>query len=213
MKKIVKTFLLFLCWSLVPGVLMARDCHACKAGNIANLQMNCPDCGANLHDPTLAYNALKKASLKVKLYYTGGKPERMPPYGKVFINGDYVGNIPMIEKEVVSKDFSQVWSDGFGRDYSAYYEKDLKDIPSGILKIEVEMRFDRFFGLARSIKRVAFPYVSFKPGENTVVSHRFNAPTSFHLYKPEPKKPIPIVSEIKLQGADGNVAVNIPLFK
>lgn len=197
---------------LLPALLVAGECPHCHAAEVSMLQMNCPECGANMHDPALKYNALQKSELKVKLFYTGPNPERMPPYGKLYINGVYRGNIDMIEKEVISKEFTHTWSDGLGSSYSAYYEKNLNDIPSGVLKIEVEMRFDRFYGLGRSFKRVVFPYVSFKPGEETIVSHQFKSAATFHQYKPEPSRPLPLVSDMKLQGASGTVALNVPLF-
>lgn len=190
----------------------AAECHNCHAKEISGLTMNCPDCGADLHDPALNYHALKKSNLTVSLFYTGTNPERLPPYGKIYINGTYMGNIPMAEREVVSKDFSQVWSDGLGKSYTAFYEKKLAKIPSGILKIEVAMKFDRLYGFARSYKKVVYPYVSFKPGENTEVKHFFNSAATFNLYKPAPKQPLPVISDMKLQGASGTVALNIPLF-
>ena len=214
MKNIKATILLFLAlaFCMIPLQLLARQCPHCQVDQISSLSMNCPECGKSLHDPTLKYNSLKKATLCLKLYYTGSNPEHMPPYGKVYINGIYHGNIEMIEKEVISKDFSHKWSDGLGKNYSAFYERSLSNIPSGVLKIEIEMKFDRFFGLARSFKRVTFPYVNFEPGENTVVEHFFNSAVTFHEYKPEKRKPIPVVSEAKLQGASGTVALNVPLF-
>jgi hypothetical protein len=214
MKKLQATILILV--FLIFGIqaeLPAADCPFCHTENISALSMNCPECGGTLHDPALNYHAKEKATLEVNLYYTGENPERLPPYGKLFINGKYVGNIAMIEKEVISKDFSQVWADGLGKTYSAYYQKRLKNIPEGILKIEVEMKFDRFYGLARSYKRVVFPYVSFEAGENTTVKHYFNSATSFHRYKPAVKKPLPLISDMKIQGASGTVALNVPLFE
>ncbi|GAB4280672.1 MAG: hypothetical protein Kow0029_25380 [Candidatus Rifleibacteriota bacterium] len=174
--------------------------------------MNCPECGANLHDPLLGYNNLKKSELVIFMFYTGKNPERLPPYGKVYINGNYMGNIPLIEKEIVTKDFSQVWSNGLGKDYTAFYQKNIKNVPSGILKVEIEMRFDRLYGFARSFKRVTFPYVSFKPGEETELKHYFNSAVTFNQFNPGPKKHLPVISEMKLQGASGTVALNVPLF-
>lgn len=192
--------------------LQAAECPHCHAGEISSLLMNCPDCGANLHDPELKYNALQKSNLKIKIFYNGANPERLPEYGKLYINGIYRGNIPLIEREIPAKEFVHTWSNGLGRDFSAFYEKAVDNVPSGVLKIEVTMRFDRLYGFARSLKKVTFPYVSFEPGQQTEVSHRFNAASTFHLFKPEPKKPLPVVSDMKIQGAKGNVALNVPLF-
>ncbi len=214
MIKRIPATILFLLIILVFAPIQAEagECPHCHAEGISTLQMNCPECGQNLHDPALKYNALQKSELTVRLLYTGQNPERMPPYGKLFVNGVYHGNIDMVEKEVISKDFHHSWSDGLGKEYTAVYEKNLSNIPSGVLKIEVQMRFDRFYGLGRSYKKVVFPYVSFKPGEKTTVSHRFKSAATFHQYKPEAQRPLPVVSEMKLQGASGTVALNVPLF-
>ncbi|MGM0600071.1 MAG: hypothetical protein ACQETH_09685 [Candidatus Rifleibacteriota bacterium] len=213
MKNIRATILLLTLVILCSGPLMAAECSVCGAQGISALNMLCPECGAQLHDPALNYNSLKKSTLTIQLYYTGPNPERMPPYGKIYINNEYVGNIPMTEKEIKSEDFSQNWTDGLGKEFTASYEKNLRDIPPGMLAIEIEMKFDRFFGLARSYKRVRFPYVGFESGKNTLVKHYFDSPVNFTKFKPEPRKPIPVISEMKLQGASGSVALNIPLFK
>jgi hypothetical protein len=215
MKKLWQTTIIFLLvlfhWSAV--MMHAAECPVCRASDISELAMVCPECGSEMHDPALNYNSLEKSTLTVALYYTGKNPDRMPPYGKLYINGEYMGNIPMIEKELIVKDFSQTWSDGLGKKYSAYYEKHLDNIAAGILKVEVEMKFDRFYGLGRSFKRVVFPYVSFEEGARTRVNHYFNLAVTFSKYDPPPKKPLPVVSEMKIQGASGTVALNVPLFK
>ena len=100
-----------------------------------------------------------------------------------------------------------------GKDYTAFYEKTLKNVPEGVLRVEVEMRFKRFYGLARSYRKVKFPYVSFKNGQRTKIEHYFNSANTFDQYRPKKKKPIPVISEMKLQGASGSVALNIPLIK
>jgi hypothetical protein len=194
------------------SAVSAKTCPYCQAQDISALAMVCPDCRADLHDPTLSYNAQKKASLKISLYYTGDNPDRMPPYGKVYINGEYMGNVPMIEKEIIAEDFSQTWSDGLGKEFTAFYEKSFSNIPAGILKVEIEMKFDRFYGLGRSFKKVTFPYIAFRPGENTLVKHYFNSAVNFSKFDPPAKKPLPVISEMKLQGASGTVALNVGLF-
>lgn len=193
--------------------LMATDCPGCGIKGLPGLVMVCPECSASLHDPVLQLKNQEKAKLRIRLLYTGEKPDRLPAYGKLYINGKYLGNIDLAEKEERSQDFEASWSDGLGREYTAVYEKICDQIAPGILKIEIEMKFDRLYGFGRSYKRVVFPYVGFKGGEKTTVEHYFNSAATFHQYKPGKRKPIPVVSEAKIQAANGNVALNIGLFK
>ncbi len=192
--------------------VMAIDCPACGATGLPGLAMICPECKAGLHDPVLQLQNQEKAKLRIRLLYTGDKPDRLPAYGKLYINGRYLGNIDLTEKEERSQDFEASRSDGIGREYTAVYEKICDQIAPGTLKIEIEMKFDRLYGLGRSYKRVVFPYVGFKGGEKTTVEHYFNSAATFHQYKPGKRKPIPVVSETKIQAASGTVALNIGLF-
>jgi hypothetical protein len=137
----------------------------------------------------------------------------MPNYGKLYINGRYCGNVDMIEKQKTNDEYAQVWANGLGKDFTAYYEKVVESVPAGMLKVEVEMKFSRFYGLGSSLKRVEFPYTTFKGGEDTSLDHYFSSASTFCQHKPVKKEPIPVISEAKLQGADGKVAVNVPLFK
>lgn len=212
--KQIKSILLVLLWLLLVLVTAeAIDCPACNANDLPGLAMSCPECNANLHDPALKNNSQKNASLRIKLLYTGANPDRLPPYGKLFVNGVYHGNIDMVEKQTPSEEFSANWNDGLGKEFTAIYEKIIDRVAPGILKVEVEMKFDRLYGFGRSFKRVIFPYVSFAAGEKTTIEHYFNSAATFHQYKPGKRLPIPVVSEAKIQGASGTVAINIGLFK
>ncbi len=191
---------------------MGADCPSCGAVGVSALAMLCPDCSANMHDPIYRNPRETRSSLKIRLLYTGEKPEKLPGYGKLYINGTYKGNIDLIEKQTPENQGNLVWQNGLGKDFSAFYEKTVEAVPAGVLKIEVEMKFDRMFGLGRSYKRVVFPYVAFKEGEKTVVEHVFNSASTFHKYKPGVAKKIPLVSDAKIQGASGTVALNVPLF-
>jgi hypothetical protein len=188
-------------------------CPVCGAADISGLALTCPECNANLHDPVLKIKTQKKAALRIRLLYTGDNLERLPPYGKLYVNGIYKGNIDLTDKEERNQDFVSNWNSGLGRDYTAVYERVMENIPAGLLKIEVEMKFDRLYGLGRSFKRVVFPYVGFKSEKETTVEHYFNSAATFHLYKPGKKHPLPVLSETKVQGASGTVAINIGLFK
>lgn len=200
---------------LFPALIFAdgQNCPFCGTSNLASLAMVCPECGNNLHNSLSKMQQKPKARLRVRLLYTGGNPDRMPSYGKLYINGIYSGNVNMIEKQKKEDEFAQVWSNGLGKDFSAYYEKIIENVPAGILKVEVEMKFSGFHGLGSSLKRVVFPYTSFSGGADTSLDHYFSAASTFSQHKPVKKQPIPLVSEAKLQGADGQVAVNVPLFK
>lgn len=191
----------------------AIDCPVCQQKDLPGLAMVCPDCNANLHDESLRMQSQDHSSLRIRLLYTGDNPDRLPPYGKLYINGEYSGNIDMSEKEERSAEFAANWNDGLGKEYTALYEKVLDKVAPGVLKVEVEMKFDRLYGYGRSFKRVVFPYVGFKGGEKTTVDHYFNSATTFHQYKPGKRQPIPVISDTKIQGASGTVAVNIGLFK
>lgn len=204
--------MIFLLFFALTGAL-AADCPSCKATDIPGLAMVCPECNANMLDPKTSYLSKPKSALKIRLLYTGENPEKMPVYGKLYINGKYSGNINMIEKQEKDGKNSQVWSNGLGKDFSCYYEKVFTDLPSGVLKIEVEMKFDRMFGFGRSYKRVIFPYVNFKIGEQTSIVHYFYSAVGFSKFNQTKPRPIPIISEAKLQGASGTVALNVPLFK
>jgi len=208
-------YIIWAIFLLFPALLFAENliCPFCHTDGLASLAMVCPECGSNLHNSLTRTQQQAKARLRVRLFYTGGNPNRMPNYGKLYINGKYSGNINMIEKQITQDEFSQVWSNGLGKNFNAYYEKIIGKIPAGILKVEVEMKFSRFHGLGSSRKRVVFPYTSFSGGEDTSLDHYFSAASTFSQHKPVKKQPIPIVSEAKLQGADGQIAVNVPLFK
>ncbi len=212
MKKSIYTILILL---LLPAITFAEGqaCPTCGAKELPSLAMVCPECDANLHSYAMKVKQKPCARLRIRLLYTGGNPDRMPHYGKLYINGRYCGNIDMIEKQKTDDDFSQIWANGLGKDFTAYYEKICENIPAGTLKVEVEMKFSRFYGLGASRKRVVFPYTTFSAGQNTSLDHYFSSASTFSQHKPLKKQQIPIVSEAKLQGADGNVALNVPLFK
>lgn len=209
--KIIFVVTLVLCSSV--NTLFAITCSYCHAKNISSLAMVCPECGHSLHDIKSTQLAKKESGLVIRLLYTGDNVANLPRYAKLYINKKYRGNIPLEECEVRKNGFSQSWSSGLGKDFTAYYEKKIKNVPAGILKVEVEMKFKRLYGFGRSYKRVVFPYVSFKPDKKTVISHYFNSAVTFSKYKPPKRNKIPVVSDMKVQAAKGNVALNVPLFK
>ena len=124
---------------LVHNAVFAIDCPTCGAIDLPGLAMFCHECNADLHDPSLKIEQRQDSSLRIRLLYTGDHPDRIPPYGKLYVNGKYAGNIDMTEKEERDEDFVASWNEGLGREYTAIYEKNFNKIPSGVLKIEVEM--------------------------------------------------------------------------
>ena len=210
-KKILYIVVVIIC--SFTGTLMAKNCPYCHAEYISSLAMVCPECHRGLHDSKSAQLSKKESGLIIRLFYTGDNISNLPQYAKLYINKKYKGNIDLAECEVRKKGFSQSWSSGLGKEFTAYYEKKITNVPVGILKVEVEMKFKRLYGFGRSYKKVVFPYVSFKPNEKTVVSHYFNSASTFDKYKPANRKKIPVISDMKVQAAKGNVALNVPLFK
>ena len=213
MKQIRHLILAIMLFLPVLALADGQICPACKAEEVASLAMVCPECGASMYSPRLKTQVKRRARLRIRLLYTGKNPDRVPAYGKLYINNRYRGNIDLVEKQDKPEEFDQIWSNGLGRDFTAIYEKIVEDVPAGILKIEVEMKFDRMHGFGRSYKRVVFPYTSFKAGEDTALDHYFNSPATFSQHKPVKTQPIPIISEVKMQGASGTVALNVPLFR
>jgi len=205
---LVLSYLLIIC-----GVAYAKTCQFCNATGISSLAMICPECKQHLHGIKTSLLEKKESGLIIRLFYTGKNTNKIPPYAKLYINNKYKGNIALKENEIKQNGVSQSWSSGLGKDFSAIYEKKLTNIPLGIVKIMVKMKFKRLYGFGRSYKTVEFPYVSFKANKKTIISHYFNSAASFNRYKPCNRKKIPVISDMKIQGAKGNLALNVPLFK
>ena len=199
----------------------AKDCPACGAENMPDLVMLCPECGANLYDYAYEKKGTDRSALIIRLYYTGNNPNKLADYAKLYINGKYKGNIELVEKQSRKEEEDlKGWSNGLGDTFTALYEKEFRDIPVGQLKVEVEMKFNRMYGLARSYKRAVFPYVNFTGKEKTVIEHYFESAVDFSVtdkkkkekIKEESKKEIPIVSDTKLKTGTGTVKLDIGLF-
>ena len=155
----------------------------------------------------------------IRLYYTGNNPNKLADYAKLYINGKYKGNIELTEKQSRKEDVNG-WNNGLGDTFTALYEKEFREIPIGQLKVEVEMKFNRMYGLARSYKRAVFPYVNFTGKEKTIIEHYFESAVDFSVtdkkkkekIKEESKKEIPIVSDTKIKTGTGTVKLDIGLF-
>lgn len=219
MKEFIK--LIFVaCFSFVSFPLYAIDCPACGSKDLPSLVMLCPDCGASIYDYKYQKKGTDRSALIVRLYYTGDNPDKLSNYAKLFINGKYMGNIEQTEKQKRSEEGISGWSDGLGDRFTAFYEKEFRNIPLGQLKVELEMRFNRLYGYGRSYKRVAFPYVMFDGKKKTVIEHSFSCATDFSVTDKEKQKKHqesikstkPIVSDAKLKTATGTVKIDIGLF-
>ena len=198
----------------------AKDCPACGAENMPDLIMLCPECGVNMHDYAYENKGTDRSALIIRLYYTGNNPNKLAEYAKLYINGKYKGNIDLIEKQSRKEEDLNGWSNGLGDTFTAIYEKEFRDIPVGQLKVEVEMKFNRMYGLGRSFKRAVFPYVNFSGKEKTVIEHYFESAVDFSVtdkkkkqqIKEESKKEIPVVSDTKLKTGSGTVKLDVGLF-
>lgn len=207
------SLIIILCFVLISSNADAKTCPFCHATGISSLAMICPECSKNLHDIKTSLLEKKEAGLIVRIFYTGNAANSIPEYAKLYINGKYKGNVTLKEKETTLNGLTQTWSTGLGKDFTALYEKKLTNVSPGVLRVEVKMKFKRLYGFGRSYKTVTFPYVSFQANKKTTISHYFNSAATFNKYKPEKRKKIPVISDMKIQGAKGNLALNVPLFK
>ena len=218
LKIIIICFLLII--SSIP--VNAKDCPACGAKDMPDLIMLCQECGANLYDYAYEKKGTDRSALIVKLFYTGNNPDKLAEYAKLYINGKYMGNIELSEKQVRSQEVNYGWSDGLGTKFTALYEKEFRNIQPGVLRVEIEMRFSRMYGLSRSFKRAVFPYVEFKGNEKTYIEHYFNSAVDFSVTDKKKKqkvkeiedikKDLPVVSDTKVRLGTGSVKLDIGLF-
>ena len=200
--------------------IFAMDCPACGAKDMPGLVMLCPECGANMYDYAYEKKGTDRSCLIIRLYYTGNNPNKLAEYAKLYINGKHIGNIELTEKQARNESYMNGWSNGLGNKFTALYEKEFRNIPVGLLKVEVEMKFNRLYGLAKSFKRAVFPYVQFNGKEKTIIEHYFESATDFSVtdkkkkekLKEETKKEIPVISDTKLKTATGTIKLDIGLF-
>lgn len=209
---------------LFPGLVSGMDCGSCGAKGVSALAMYCPNCRTSLHTPQTQRALRTTAMLAIDISYTGDRPDRLPEYGKIYINGIYKGNIPISEREARQQSFDVSSSHGLGYDYTARYHADLRELDAGLFRIEVEMKFRRLFGLARSIRRVCFPYVALRSGEKTVLKHTFSRGSSFQKRGTAsattviPVLPgLPAIPEmnnlLQLTPGTGTLGIEVPFFE
>ncbi len=157
------------------------DCPACGAKDLPSLILICPNCSKSLHSVESVVKARSTASLIIEMIYTGERPEKLPDYGKLFINKKYKGNVPIIDRERREKVVIGSDRKGLGHDYTALYRVEKRDLDTGLYKVQVEMVFKRYNGFLKSHKRVDFPRVMLKSGEKTVIRHAFSGPGDFKI--------------------------------
>lgn len=207
--------LLVVLWAcIVP--LLAVDCGSCGRKGLSALTMHCPDCRSLLNVPTNRVKARSSAILVVELFYTGEKPEKLPEYGKLYINRKYVGNIPQTEREARGQSLTTPGRTGLGFDYTAKYAIELRELHVGVVNVEVEMRFKRLFGVSRSHRRVLFRNVSLKADEKTRVTQYFDHAVTFSKLQPELKnKPGETRSDSyvpEIKTGTGTLSLETPVF-
>lgn len=206
------------------GAVLALECGSCGAKGLSALTMFCPKCRQSLHTPQIQRSVRATAVLSIDLVYTGDRPDRLPEYGKLFINGVYKGNIPLIEREARQREIDLGYNRGLGHDYTAKYHADLRDLDVGVVRVEVEMKFKRLFGFARSFRRVCFPYVSLRSGEKTILTHSFSRGSSFQIKAnasaPAPLQLLPglpglpsLNDLLKISPGTGTMGIEVPFFE
>lgn len=176
MRVVAVLLLLLVGIGLQPAV--GRDCAVCGLTELPELAMVCPKCQAALHAPRSRLTARATAALIIEIRYTGNQPERLPEYGKVFFNGAYRGNLPLVEREARSPVVT-TGHGGLGSEFTALYRGEWRHLDAGQIAVRVDMRFRRLFGVGRSYKEVTFPYVALKSGEKTVLRYSFAHPREF----------------------------------
>lgn len=165
---------------LVAGVgsAVARDCGECGLTDLPELAMVCPRCQASLHSTRGRLAARATAVLIVEIRYTGDQPDHLPDYGKVFLNGAYRGNLPLVDREARSP-VTASGHGGLGSEFTALYRGEWRNLDVGQIAVRVDMRFRRIFGMGRSYKQVTFPFVVLKSGEKTILRYAFGHPREF----------------------------------
>lgn len=185
--------------------------------------MYCPRCRASLHTTQIQRAVRASAILSIDISYTGDYPERLPEYGKIYINGIYRGNIQILEREARRNDVDMPYNRGLGYDYTAKYHADLRELDVGLFRVEIEMKFKRLYGFVNSFRRVCFPYVSLKSGEKTVLTHTFNHANSFQSRTPASATPflqilpglpgLPGLTDLmKITPGTGTLGIEMPFF-
>ena len=223
MGKYFKIAFFLLCMASFCSIAYAVDCPACGSQDLPSLVMLCPDCGASIYDYAYEKKGTDRSALIVRLFYTGDNPDKLSTYAKLYVNGTYMGNIEQVEKQKRTEEGLRGWSDGLGDKYTAFYEREFRNIPVGQLRVELEMRFTRLYGYGRSYKRVVFPYVMFNGKEKTTIEHSFSSATDFSVIDKKKKqqmeeeakklqKALPAVSDAKLKTATGTVKLDFGLF-
>lgn len=187
-------------------------CNSCGFSISSQLSMYCGNCNELLHSTSQKSSYSERSNLQIIVYYTGQRLNRIPESGKVFINGRLKGEIDLQQTNVESNKFNPPLKDIDGQEVNAWYKTEIVDVQSGIKKVEVEMKFNRFYGLARSFKRVSFPYVLLKPGQTSKIEHRFNQPATFSEHEPQKPEKLPVFDDVTIRVSSGTLRIEAPVF-
>ncbi|MBI3038129.1 hypothetical protein HYY75_03615 [bacterium] len=188
------------------------DCGNCGKTGIPNLSLICPKCRSNIYPFEIVSKTLTRAILIVELSYTGGNPHRLPPYGKVYINRKYKGNIYLVQNSRPERVQVNLNPRVLNQNCSALYRLELSDLMEGVVGVTVRMRFIRGLGLLRSHRWVKFPRVSLVSGEKTVLRHVFASARWFNRKVPTSVS-TQNIDKPRLATSTGVVGIDIPIAK
>ncbi len=169
----------------VPVPLPAASCTACGATGISDLTMLCPQCGADLHSPSLRRAANSQTGLTIEIFYTGDRPQNLPDTGKVRINGKPAGDIVIEDREKRDPTLQTASARGIGFDYTGRNRFSQSGKTAGQVAVEVEFLFPRARGLLTSRRVLRYPYVPLTSGRTTTLRYSFAVPRDFGS-KPKP---------------------------
>ncbi len=192
------------------NVASALDCPNCPAKDLPDLAMLCPECGKDLHRVESKIKARSTASLFIEIAYLGRNQDRLPEYGKVFLNRKYRGNIEIAERKPSQHVQVQLPSET-RMEHTALYRFELRNLDEGLVRLDIEMLFPRCFGLRRSLRRLVFPRILLKTGEKTVVRHSFDSVHNFS--RAAPASEAVRLGEWQLFTATGVAGIETPVMK
>lgn len=211
-KIFLKALLAVTLYLSVGKSVFAVDCATCGQKDLPDLAMLCPKCQTLLHTPQSRVKACSTAALVVEVIYTGDNPDKLPEYAKVFLNRKLLGNIPIIDKESRKPVKLDTGRKGLGEEFTAIYRNEFRDLFIGTVKIQIEMRFKKLYGILKNVRRVEFPFVELKQGEITTLKHTFNDPRKFQNKDQHPNSPSNKFP-IKFECATGSIGIEVPLMK
>ena len=207
-------FFCILVWvGLAIGPAFALVCPHCGATDLAELVLVCPDCGKDVHK--VEFHGIRPSAtyLAIDLNYLGRRFHRLPPYGKVYLNNRYIGNIPLVRSGEADADPALRFSKDGPPGVTGQYRREWRNLQAGQVKIEVKLRFPRMYGMAHSERTLTFPFAQLKAGEKTILTHRFNAMRSFGARTQNPVPPPPRKLPVEFVTGSGTARLEAGVFE